>query len=465
MYTTGDTEMAKTFNPPPSWPQPPRNWSPPPDWQPDPAWGPAPPGWQLWIDESSPAAPAQKQPKEKRIFISYRRGDCQPQANAINDGLRHRIQPAHIFMDIDSIPPGVDFEEHVRDEIEICDVVLVLIGDDWLSATTYEGTRRLDDPDDFVRLEIESALGAARVSLVPVLVEGAAMPRPAELPESIRPMARINAIELSDQRWSSDIERLANVIRELEAQQEARAERRPGTQASTGLDTGLPAAPTMKMTDVEPRSLQSVIAVMSVEFRTKDLSDHPHVRAAHGALADSSNYDAIIGRYLSLYHAELQLGPPGTSDARGALWRRVAAAPPAPTPIYGPPTPMAPVHQQPAYHASVPQTFAPNTRTGQMHWVLVALPILTCGFLSFVPSVWVAVTHRSDSRAVVRALVTAAVFFAVMVVGFAMVGTAPTDADGSPTGAASNIGIGILFASGVVATVLAIFQRDPSPRA
>src|SRR5207342_2077869 len=119
-----------------------------------------------------------------------------------------------------SIPPGVDFEEHVRDEIEICDVVLILIGDDWLSATTYEGSRRIDDPDDFVRLEIESALASPRVSLVPVLVEGAAMPRPAELPESIRPMARINAIELSDQRWSSDIERLATVIRELEAQQE-----------------------------------------------------------------------------------------------------------------------------------------------------------------------------------------------------------------------------------------------------
>ena len=60
-------------------------------------------------------------------------------------------------MDIDSIPAGVDFEQHIREEIKICDVVLVLIGDDWLSATDDGGNRRIDDPDDFVRLEIETA--------------------------------------------------------------------------------------------------------------------------------------------------------------------------------------------------------------------------------------------------------------------------------------------------------------------
>jgi len=163
--------------------------------------------------------------QEKRIFISYRRSDCQPQANAINDGLRHRLQPARVFMDIDSIPAGVDFAEHIREEIEMCDYVLVLIGDNWLSATDNEGRRRIDNPDDFVRLEIENAFTAAGVTVVPVLVEGAEMPRATDLPEGLQRLSRINAIELSDQRWSSDIERLANEIKRIEAHQQERANR------------------------------------------------------------------------------------------------------------------------------------------------------------------------------------------------------------------------------------------------
>ncbi len=104
-------------------------------------WGPAPPGWQLLArPETSPGERrSRRPPKEKRIFISYRRGDCQPQAKRSTTACATAYKPAHIFMDIDSIPPGVDFEEHVRDEIEICDVVLVLIGDDWLSATELRG--------------------------------------------------------------------------------------------------------------------------------------------------------------------------------------------------------------------------------------------------------------------------------------------------------------------------------------
>ena len=92
------------------------------------------------------------------MFISYRRSDCQPQANGLHDGLSHRLESATIFMDIDSIPPGVEFEQHIRQEIEICDVVLVLIGDNWLDPhLPARTTGRIDDPDDFVRLEIESA--------------------------------------------------------------------------------------------------------------------------------------------------------------------------------------------------------------------------------------------------------------------------------------------------------------------
>ena len=83
-------------------------------------------------------------------------------------------------MDIDSIPPGADFEEHIRSEIEVCDLVLVLIGDNWLDqAPDQPGRRRIDVDDDFVRVEIESALASPNTRVIPVLVEGAEMPRPA----------------------------------------------------------------------------------------------------------------------------------------------------------------------------------------------------------------------------------------------------------------------------------------------
>lgn len=367
--------MAKVFNPPPNWPKPPRGWAPADDWRPDAAWGPAPEGWQFWVEEgqqpvsevdnprrSSPGtrptgssgprwtrlkqvanraqpaeagAPAPSQ-TEKRIFISYRRSDCQPQANAINDGLRHRLRPARVFMDIDSIPAGVDFAEHIREEIEMCDVVLVLIGDNWISATDQDGRRRIDNPDDFVRLEIENAFSASRVSVVPVLVEGAEMPRATDLPESLQRLARINAIELSDQRWTSDIERLAGEIKRLEAYQQERAKRARDIQdqghAVAAAEATSPAfqppspaeSRNMRLADVRVDRIRVVIGSMPTSFQTKDVSDHPDARAAHGALADAVNYHAMIGRFLQKNQETLAIAPYGSvSDGQGATWRRL----------------------------------------------------------------------------------------------------------------------------------------------
>ena len=231
--------MTQRFNPPPNWPTPPRGWNPPAGWAPDPAWGPPPPGWQFWVSGESQNQPATGPVRggsprvrgQSRVFISYRRSDCQPQANGLHDGLSHRLSSAKIFMDIESIPPGVDFEQHIRQEIEVCDVVLVLIGDNWLDRRPGSDVRRIDEPGDFVRLEIENALATATVRVVPVLVEGARMPEPIELPFSIRPLARLNAIELSDQRWAADLERLTATVETIfrEQRELARAQSRSGT--------------------------------------------------------------------------------------------------------------------------------------------------------------------------------------------------------------------------------------------
>ena len=104
---------------------------------------------------------------QQRIFISYRRDDTQFAASALNDGLRNRLREADVFMDLDSIPPGADFEEHIRSYIDDCDVVLVVIGDQWLDPEPGKTTRRIDNPNDFVRLEILSALRAPKVKVIP----------------------------------------------------------------------------------------------------------------------------------------------------------------------------------------------------------------------------------------------------------------------------------------------------------
>jgi hypothetical protein len=169
-------------------------------------------------------------------------------------------------------------------------------------------------------------------------------------------MARINAIELSDQRWSSDIERLATVIRELEAQQEARAERRAGPPPNP--------APSVQVPVDVPR---------------------PFIPAPR---------------------------PTGTPDWLG--------------------------------------------------WVMVGIPVISCGMLSFVPSIWVAVMRRSNTRAMVTSLVIAGAFLAMVVVAFVLIGSAPEDEAGVATGPEARVAGGLLIASGALAAVLAVFQRQPT---
>jgi hypothetical protein len=236
--------MNLVFNPPPNWPKPPAGWSPPPDWSPDPAWGPLPSGWSLWVDtdaeEADPPDPIGD--GKQHIFISYRRTDCQAQANGVYDGLGHRLKDASLFMDIDSIPPGVDFEDHIRDEIKRSDVVLVMIGDNWLDSRPGTDRRRLDEDNDFVRLEIENALATPNVRILPVLVEGAQMPSSAELPASIHQLARLNAIELSDHRWTSDVERLAKTVEGLGTRSRPRAPAGQPKASTIAADLGISSA-------------------------------------------------------------------------------------------------------------------------------------------------------------------------------------------------------------------------------
>jgi glycerophosphoryl diester phosphodiesterase len=146
-----------------------------------------------------------------RIFISYRRQDSAYPAGWLYDRLAERFGADQVFKDVDSIELGDDFVETITNAVGSCDILLALIGQEWLDVASADGTRRLDDPDDFVRLEIEAAL-QRKVLLIPILVEGALMPRGDQLPPSIAPMVRRQALELSPTRFRADTDRLLEVI-------------------------------------------------------------------------------------------------------------------------------------------------------------------------------------------------------------------------------------------------------------
>jgi hypothetical protein len=130
-----------------------------------------------------------------KIFISYRRDDSAYIAGMINDRLEKHFGPNSVFLDIDSIPLGLDFRKHISDSVGQCDVLLALIGDSWINSTNNQGSRRLDDPTDFVRVEIESAL-KRDIPVIPVLVGKARMPSATELPSSLHELAFRNAAEV-----------------------------------------------------------------------------------------------------------------------------------------------------------------------------------------------------------------------------------------------------------------------------
>jgi TIR domain len=156
-----------------------------------------------------------------KIFINYRRGDDPGATGWLRQLLEDAFSADQLFMDIDSIAPGLDFVRVLEDEVDKCDVFLAVIGPRWFGDMNAEGTRRLDNPEDFVRIEIESALKLGK-RIIPVLVGNANVPRSEQLPESLKPLTRRHAVRLTHERFASDaeglIKQLERVIEEVEAE-------------------------------------------------------------------------------------------------------------------------------------------------------------------------------------------------------------------------------------------------------
>jgi tetratricopeptide (TPR) repeat protein len=148
------------------------------------------------------------------IFISYRREDSAAYAGRLFDRLKENFDEDRVFMDISAIEPGIDFTEAIDKALNSCNVLLAFIGKQWLNIKDARGRRRLDDEKDLVRQELRLALNMKK-RLIPVLVGGASMPRPEELPEDISRLTRFNAMEISDTRWDYDSDRLIEVLEKL----------------------------------------------------------------------------------------------------------------------------------------------------------------------------------------------------------------------------------------------------------
>ena len=147
-----------------------------------------------------------------KIFISYRRTDSAASSGRIYDRLVSRFKRKNVFKDVDDIPAGVDFGSYIQQSLRECAVVLVVIGPRWLGARADDSSRRLENPADWVRVEIETAL-ALGLTVIPLLVEGAAIPKAADLPDSLRELARLNALPVrNDPDFSHDMERVIAAV-------------------------------------------------------------------------------------------------------------------------------------------------------------------------------------------------------------------------------------------------------------
>jgi hypothetical protein len=149
------------------------------------------------------------------VFISYRREDSGGFAGRIYDRLTSRLGRENVFFDVDTIPPGRDFVDVLSERVGKCDALLAVIGKHWILSADSENRRRLDDPQDFVRIEIEAAL-SRNVPVIPVLVDGATMPHPNDLPDSLTKLIRRQAVEVSHARFESDAERLTEALSQIE---------------------------------------------------------------------------------------------------------------------------------------------------------------------------------------------------------------------------------------------------------
>lgn len=200
------------------------------------------------------------------IFLNYRREDAAPYARLLQFQLRERFPDAQVFIDLDSIEAGLPFAKVIRDAVDSCAVLVALIGRQWMTITDEEGRRKLDNPGDYVRFEVQTALERG-VRVIPVLVDGARPLREQELPSGLQELAGLNALELSYTRIEFDTARLLDLIqRVLAAPGAAPVSRTPRTQEDQAKELHERFALRLVVTDPERVHLDNLRAGSNLDY-------------------------------------------------------------------------------------------------------------------------------------------------------------------------------------------------------
>jgi TIR domain len=160
-----------------------------------------------------------------KVFISYRRSDSLHVTGRVYDRLASSFGSRSLFRDVDSIPLGERFRQVIEDAVTKCDVLIVIIGENWVDVRDNEGRRRLDSADDYVRLEVASALSSG-IPVIPVLIESTAIPSVDQLPADLQELTAANAARVrSDPDFHDDVDKLVRAIKKLDANKSWRADR------------------------------------------------------------------------------------------------------------------------------------------------------------------------------------------------------------------------------------------------
>lgn len=179
--------------------------------------------------------PLPKNAQKKKLFISYRVQDTSADTGRLVDALKQVFYEDQIFMDIEKLEPGVDFRVALAKSLETCDVLFAVIGPNW-SGTDKNGNNRITQPEDWVRIELETAL-KRDIRVIPVLMRDAALPQPGELPESLHPLLNRQTYEISNKRWKYDTDQLIRFLTQLGFQPKQQA--LPLPQKSEGVSKWL----------------------------------------------------------------------------------------------------------------------------------------------------------------------------------------------------------------------------------
>jgi hypothetical protein len=242
-----------------------------------------------------------------RIFLSYRREDTRHMAGRLADRLDLRFGSGTAFMDVDAIEPGADFTNAIAEAVSSCDLLIALIGPNWLALS--QGTRapRIYEYDDFVAIEIKAALDRG-ICVIPILVDQAKMPTSLELPASLRPLATRNATRIDHETFSSDVERFLAAVERIPhsvaMERTARQPQiRPAVQPPRGPDpSNGRSAPTHASSDQphrQPEPRQSA------------------VKPAHGVIGTPASDTLSTESPTSIPHPRI---PTGRAALRVALW-------------------------------------------------------------------------------------------------------------------------------------------------